>query len=119
MDNSKMGFNAGQAKGQTQEKSNQMMDKASNTAQSARDSMQEVTACCSFFVFFFFLSLLWLIGLHSTIRRSTIQEIECRVILVISGVLIFCCVSMQTGQQMKAKAQGAADAVKNATGMNK
>lgn len=77
MDNSKMGFNAGQAKGQTQvhlflnqlalqhyvsyvhfwcqaseisvlldvmiqEKTNQMMDKASNTAQSARDSMQEV-----------------------------------------------------------------------------
>ncbi|KAF8020579.1 hypothetical protein BT93_G1114 [Corymbia citriodora subsp. variegata] len=65
MDNSKMGFNAGQAKGQTQEKTNSMMDKASNTAQTARDSMQE------------------------------------------------------TGQQMKAKAQGAADAVKNATGMNK
>ena len=30
-----------------------------------------------------------------------------------------CIVAIQTGQQMKDKAQGAADAVKDATGMNK
>ncbi|XP_019058075.1 PREDICTED: uncharacterized protein LOC109116670 [Tarenaya hassleriana] len=41
-DNSnKMSFQAGQAKGQTQEKASNMMDKASNAAQSAKDSMHE------------------------------------------------------------------------------
>ncbi|XP_050226411.1 stress-induced protein KIN2-like [Mercurialis annua] len=34
-------FQAGQATGQTKEKGNQMMDKASNTAQSAKESCQE------------------------------------------------------------------------------
>ncbi|GAY46243.1 late embryogenesis abundant protein (lea) family protein [Citrus sinensis] len=65
-DNSqKMSYQAGEVKGQTQEKANTMMDKAGNAAQSAKDSMN------------------------------------------------------QAGEQVKAKAQGAADAVKNATGMNK
>ncbi|XP_019059277.1 PREDICTED: late embryogenesis abundant protein 2-like [Tarenaya hassleriana] len=65
-DNSQqMSFKAGQAKGQTQEKASNMMDKMGNAAQSAKESMQE------------------------------------------------------TGQQIKAKAQGAADAVKNATGLDK
>ncbi|KAL3627208.1 hypothetical protein CASFOL_028571 [Castilleja foliolosa] len=42
MDNSNnMSYQAGQAKGQAQEKGNQMMDKASNAAQSAKESMQE------------------------------------------------------------------------------
>ncbi|XP_073023911.1 uncharacterized protein [Primulina eburnea] len=42
MDNSQnMSYQAGQAKGQAQEKGNQMMDKASNAAQSAKESMQE------------------------------------------------------------------------------
>lgn len=31
-------------------------------------------------------------------------------------IILYC---LQTGNQMKAKAQGAADSVKNATGMNK
>ncbi|KAL9424825.1 hypothetical protein AB3S75_031863 [Citrus x aurantiifolia] len=65
-DNSqKMSYQAGEVKGQAQEKGNTMMDKAGNAAQSAKDSMN------------------------------------------------------QAGEQVKAKAQGAADAVKNATGMNK
>ncbi|KAH7554348.1 hypothetical protein JRO89_XS12G0173300 [Xanthoceras sorbifolium] len=55
-------FQAGQAKGQTQEKANQMMDKAGDVMQSAKESCQEA------------------------------------------------------GQQMKAKAQGAADAVKDTLG---
>ncbi|KAI4352316.1 hypothetical protein L6164_006580 [Bauhinia variegata] len=58
-------FNAGQAQGQTQEKANTMMDKATNTAQAAKESAQEA------------------------------------------------------GQQMMAKAQGAVDTIKDATGMNK
>ncbi|KAK7273222.1 hypothetical protein RIF29_14271 [Crotalaria pallida] len=65
MDSQKMSYQAGQAKGQTQEKANNMMDMASNAAQSAKETMQEA------------------------------------------------------GQQVMATAQGAADAVKNATGMNK
>ncbi|KAK3413544.1 uncharacterized protein [Rutidosis leptorrhynchoides] len=60
-----MSFQAGAAKGQTQEKGGQMMDSVSNAAQSAKDTVQ------------------------------------------------------QAGQTVMAKAQGAADAVKNATGMNK
>ncbi|KAJ0042028.1 stress-induced protein KIN2-like isoform X3 [Pistacia vera] len=35
------GFQAGQAKGQAQEKSSQMMDKANNAAQSAKESCQQ------------------------------------------------------------------------------
>ncbi|KAH9623588.1 hypothetical protein KSS87_001079 [Heliosperma pusillum] len=58
-------YNAGQAKGQAQEKTSQMADKAGDMMQSAKESVQEA------------------------------------------------------GTQMKAKAQDAAEAVKNATGMNK
>ncbi|XP_065858803.1 stress-induced protein KIN2-like [Euphorbia lathyris] len=36
-----MAFNAGEAKGQSQEKANTVMDKASNVAQSAKESVQE------------------------------------------------------------------------------
>ncbi|MCL7025512.1 hypothetical protein MKW94_012293 [Papaver nudicaule] len=36
-----LSFNAGEAKGQTQEKTNQMMDKASNAMQSAKESCQQ------------------------------------------------------------------------------
>ncbi|XP_004232115.1 stress-induced protein KIN2-like [Solanum lycopersicum] len=42
MDNSQnLSYQAGQAKGQAQEKGNQMMDRAANAAQSAKDSLQE------------------------------------------------------------------------------
>ncbi|KAK4346374.1 hypothetical protein RND71_032713 [Anisodus tanguticus] len=42
MDNSQnVSYQAGQAKGQAQEKGNQMMDKAANAAQSAKETMQE------------------------------------------------------------------------------
>lgn len=42
-DNSqKMSYQAGEAKGQAQEKANTMMDKAGNAAQSAKDSMNQV-----------------------------------------------------------------------------
>ncbi|KAF5725568.1 stress-induced protein KIN2-like [Tripterygium wilfordii] len=40
-DSQSAGFQAGQAKGQAQEKGSQMMDKASNAAQSAKESCQE------------------------------------------------------------------------------
>ncbi|KAL8471895.1 hypothetical protein ACS0TY_028570 [Phlomoides rotata] len=36
-----MSYQAGQAKGQAQEKGSQMMEKAGNAAQSAKESMQE------------------------------------------------------------------------------
>ncbi|KAL5582035.1 hypothetical protein UlMin_014477 [Ulmus minor] len=61
----KMSYNAGQAKGQTQEKAHNVMDKVSNSTHNIKDSIQE------------------------------------------------------GGNQMKAKAEGAADSIKNATGMNK
>ncbi|XP_071724561.1 uncharacterized protein [Rutidosis leptorrhynchoides] len=42
-DNSqKMSYNAGEAKGQAQEKANTMMDKAGNAAQSTKESMQDM-----------------------------------------------------------------------------
>nr|ABM66381.1 pollen coat-like protein [Camellia sinensis] len=42
MDSSQnMSYQAGQTKGQAQQKGNQMMDKASNAAQSPKESMQE------------------------------------------------------------------------------
>ncbi|XP_055806549.1 stress-induced protein KIN2-like [Solanum dulcamara] len=42
MDNSQnLSYKAGQAKGQAQEKGNQMMDRAANAAQSAKETMQE------------------------------------------------------------------------------
>ncbi|GMY24509.1 late embryogenesis abundant protein 2-like [Fagus crenata] len=66
MDNSQnTSYQAGQVKGQTQEKASNMMDKAGNIAQSAKESSQEA------------------------------------------------------GQQVKAKAQGAADVVKDAVGAKK
>ena len=37
-----MSYNAGQAKGQAEEKANTMMDKASDAAQSAKETIQEV-----------------------------------------------------------------------------
>ncbi|CAJ2669238.1 stress-induced protein KIN2-like [Trifolium pratense] len=64
MDPQKMNYEAGQAQGQAQEKGANLLDKAGNAAQSAKETMQEA------------------------------------------------------GNQMLASAQGAADAVKNATGMN-
>ncbi|KAK9091058.1 hypothetical protein Sjap_024235 [Stephania japonica] len=60
-----MSFQAGEAKGQAEVKKDALMDKASNAAQSAKESCQKA------------------------------------------------------GETVKAKAQDAADAVKNATGMNK
>ncbi|RDY02296.1 hypothetical protein CR513_14265 [Mucuna pruriens] len=65
MDSQKMNYQAGQAQGQAQEQTNTLMDRASNAAQSAKETVQEA------------------------------------------------------GHQVMATAQGAADAVKNATGMNK
>jgi len=65
MDTQNASYQAGQVKGQTQEKASNMTDKASNAALSTKESCQEA------------------------------------------------------GQQVKAKAQGACDAVKNAVGGNK
>ncbi|CAK7325284.1 unnamed protein product [Dovyalis caffra] len=61
----KMSYQAGEAKGQAQEKASNMMDRAGNAAQSAKESM------------------------------------------------------LEAGEQVRAKAQGAVEGVKNATGMNK
>ncbi|KAF2282755.1 hypothetical protein GH714_043164 [Hevea brasiliensis] len=53
-DNSqKMSYHAGEAKGQAQEKASNMVDRASNAAQSAKESVQEVH---SFVVFFFLIN---------------------------------------------------------------
>ncbi|CAN6850588.1 hypothetical protein YC2023_015402 [Brassica napus] len=60
-----LSFNAGQAKGQTQEKASNLMDKTSNAAQSAKESLSE------------------------------------------------------GGQQLRQKAQGATEAIKEKTGLNK
>ncbi|GMP80436.1 hypothetical protein CsSME_00035533 [Camellia sinensis var. sinensis] len=40
-----MSYQAGQAKDQAQQKGNQMMDKASNATQSAKESLQESRIC--------------------------------------------------------------------------
>ncbi|CAH1420878.1 unnamed protein product [Lactuca virosa] len=42
--NQSAGFQAGQAKGQAEEKGNQLMDKASSAAQSAKETVQEAGA---------------------------------------------------------------------------
>ncbi|XP_038891164.1 uncharacterized protein LOC120080541 [Benincasa hispida] len=61
----KMSYHVGEAKGQAEEKATNLMEKASNAAQSTKETIQEA------------------------------------------------------GQQMMAKAQGAAEAIKDATGLNK
>ncbi|XP_057436240.1 stress-induced protein KIN2-like [Lotus japonicus] len=40
MDSQKMSYNAGQAKGQAEEKTSNLMDMASNAAQSAKETVQ-------------------------------------------------------------------------------
>lgn len=47
-------FHVGQAKGQTEEKASSMMDKASSTANSAKDSMHQVLIFIFFINFQFF-----------------------------------------------------------------
>ncbi|KAK7374711.1 hypothetical protein VNO80_08148 [Phaseolus coccineus] len=84
MDSQNASYNAGVTKGQTQEKCSNMMDRASNTAQSAQDSMHE-----------------------------TGQQMKAKAEGAADAV------KNAAGQQMMASAQGAAEAVKNATGMNK
>ena len=49
-----MSYNAGQAQGQAEEKANTMMDKASNAAQSAKETIQEVLNF-NYLTFVFFL----------------------------------------------------------------
>lgn len=83
-----------------QEKGNQMMDSVANAAQSAKDTVQSV------------IILFAQLGLYLAIDSLNCDRIRlhtCNARLM----------HVQAGQQMMAKAQGAADAVKNATGMNK
>ncbi|ESW23442.1 hypothetical protein PHAVU_004G047300 [Phaseolus vulgaris] len=42
MDSQNLNYQAGQAKGQTEEKANTIMEKATNAAHSAQESLQEV-----------------------------------------------------------------------------
>ncbi|XP_022939641.1 stress-induced protein KIN2-like [Cucurbita moschata] len=65
MESQKMSFEAGEAKGQAKEKTSNLIEKASDTAQSTKETVQEA------------------------------------------------------GQQMMAKAQGAVEAIKDNTGLNK
>ncbi|OIW17307.1 hypothetical protein TanjilG_22419 [Lupinus angustifolius] len=88
MNSERASYNAGVAKGQTQEKASNMMEKAGNAAQSAKESCQEEKAN----------NMMDMAGNAAQSAKETMQE---------------------AGQQVMATAQGAADAVKNATGMNK
>ncbi|KAB5561068.1 hypothetical protein DKX38_006025 [Salix brachista] len=92
MDSCNTGFQAGQAKGQAQEKTSQFMDKASNAAQSAMESCQEVQD-------FFSTMLIDILLCHLLIFTRYFE--------------------LQTGQQMKNKAQEAAETVKSKVGTDK
>ncbi|KAG5247471.1 late embryogenesis abundant protein [Salix suchowensis] len=88
-DNSqKMSYQAGEVKGQAQEKASTLMDRAGNPAQSAKESVQEKKAS----------TLMDRAGNAAQSAKESVQE---------------------AGQQVGAKAQGAVEGVKNATGMNK
>ncbi|KAE9595248.1 hypothetical protein Lalb_Chr17g0336681 [Lupinus albus] len=50
MNSERASYNAGVAKGQTQEKASNMMDQASNAAQSAKESCQEVIKYILYFI---------------------------------------------------------------------
>lgn len=80
-----------------------MMDRAANAAQSAKDSLQEV---CPLILFHYIYTTCKVIFFQRFIRTK-------------NNVFVLLLIILQAGQQMQAKAQGAADAVKNATGLNK
>ncbi|KAF7135856.1 hypothetical protein RHSIM_Rhsim08G0081300 [Rhododendron simsii] len=73
MDNSQnASYQTGQAKGQAQEKGNQMMDKASNAAQSCKETMQEVLV-----LFFFFFCVSYFMKLQiSTEKRVSKRRLK-------------------------------------------
>lgn len=76
-----------------------MMEKAKDTAQSAMESMQQV---CNRIILFFFPRL--------TEIPKTLNYIDS---------MLYGTFWLQTGQMMAARAQGAADSVKDAMGMKK
>ena len=99
-----------------QEKASNMMDKAGNTTQSAKESCQEVQKS-------FLLSWQLHIIKHNKMLLKY-QKKKCFYYLVAITSLIVNCLHiygflLQAGQQVKAKAQGAADVVKDAVGAKK
>lgn len=106
---------------QFQEKASSMMDKASNAAQSAKESMQQVIQIEYLFshldriqIEFLFSHLdIWIEFLFSHFQGTVIYMFNQK-----NKNKTFFILYMQAGQQMQEKAQGAADAMKNATGTN-
>ncbi|PRQ53211.1 hypothetical protein RchiOBHm_Chr2g0163981 [Rosa chinensis] len=104
----KMSYNAGVAKGQTQEKASTMMDKAGNVAQSAKESIQNA-------------------GQVDNSQKMSYHAGEAKGQTQASTMMDKAGNAAQSakesmqnaGQAIQNTAAGAADAVKNATGMNK
>ncbi|KAM5581063.1 late embryogenesis abundant protein 2 [Rosa sericea] len=111
MDNSqKMSYDAGVAKGQTQEKASTMMDKAGNVAQSAKESLQNAGQTIQ----------QTKMSYHAGEAKGQTQEKASTMVDKAGNVAQSAKESIQNaGQTIQQKAAGAADAVKNATGMNK
>ncbi|KAG6741924.1 uncharacterized protein [Populus alba] len=85
----KMSFQAGEAKGQVQEKASTLVDKAGNAAQSAKESVQgEKTSP----------TMMDKAGNAAQYAKESVQG---------------------AGEQVMSTAQAAVEGVKNATGMNK
>ncbi|XP_034889596.1 uncharacterized protein [Populus alba] len=85
----KMSFQAGEAKGQVQEKASTLMDKAGNAAQSAKESVQGETTSPT---------MMDKAGNAAQYAKESVQG---------------------AGEQVMSTAQAAVEGVKNATGMNK
>ncbi|XP_024185931.1 late embryogenesis abundant protein 2 [Rosa chinensis] len=106
----KMSYNAGVAKGQTQEKASTMMDKAGNVAQSAKESIQNAGQVDNS----------QKMSYHAGEAKGQTQEKASTMMDKAGNAAQSAKESMQNaGQAIQNTAAGAADAVKNATGMNK
>ncbi|KAJ6369761.1 hypothetical protein OIU76_028080 [Salix suchowensis] len=110
----KMSYQAGQAKGQTQEKASTLMDKAGNAAQSAKETVTAKTETSK---------------MPGNTQKTSFQAGEAKgqtqekasTLMDKAGNAAQSAKETVTaaGQQVMATAQGAVEGVKNATGMNK
>ncbi|KAJ6684477.1 LATE EMBRYOGENESIS ABUNDANT PROTEIN (LEA) FAMILY PROTEIN [Salix viminalis] len=110
----KMSYQAGEAKGQTQEKASTLMDKAGNAAQSAKETVQAKTETSK---------------MPGNTQKTNFQAGEAKgqtqekasTLMDKAGNAAQSAKETVTaaGQQVMATAQGAVEGVKNATGMNK
>ncbi|XP_004304170.1 PREDICTED: late embryogenesis abundant protein 2-like isoform X2 [Fragaria vesca subsp. vesca] len=110
MDNSqKVSYQAGEAKGQTQEKASTMMDKAGNAVQSAKESLPNAGPTNS-----------QKASYQTGEAKGQTQEKASTMMDKAGNAAQTAKESVQNaGQTIAAGAAGAVDAVKNATGMNK